>query len=292
MRKNERRFFRRRLQDRLAESRERKRVVSALRASEARLREAQALSHIGSWELDFKTNTLVWSDEVYAIFELDKPNFRASYDAFLAMIHPDDRTLVDAAFKRSVELREPYAIDHRLLMPDSRIKYVHERGVTHYDERGHPQRSVGTVQDVTERRLAEQPLAEKTEDRFRRLLESAPDAMVIVDRQGRIVLVNAQADRLFGYPRDELIGQPIEILVPTQHAQAHQHDRSHYQQHPTQRAMGKLRDLSARRRDGSEFPVDISLGPLDTEDGALICAAVRDITERRRAEETLQRLRA
>jgi len=128
----------------------RKRVEEALRKSEAQLKEAQRLAHIGSWELDLTTNHLDWSDEIYRTFELDRERFGASYEAFLDLVHPDDRSAVHHAYTDSVRDKTPYEIVHRLLMPDGRVKYVQERCETIYDAAGQPQRSFGTVQDVTE----------------------------------------------------------------------------------------------------------------------------------------------
>lgn len=112
--------------------------------------EAQQMSKIGSWELDLITNDLKWSDEIFRIFEIDQTKFKATYDAFLNAIHPDDRDMVNAAYSESLANKTPYSIDHRLRMPDNRIKYVQERCQTFYDDEGKPILSTGTVQDITE----------------------------------------------------------------------------------------------------------------------------------------------
>ncbi|HYA26471.1 MAG TPA: PAS domain S-box protein [Thermodesulfovibrionales bacterium] len=137
---------------------ERKQAEEALRRNEEQLKEAQHLAHIGSWELDLVSNSLFWSDEIYQIFEIDKNDFGASYEAFLATVHPDDREAVDKAYRASVRNKSPYEIVHRLKFPDGRIKFVQERCQTFYHVEGHPLRSIGTVQDVTERKLAEERL--------------------------------------------------------------------------------------------------------------------------------------
>jgi hypothetical protein len=126
--------------------------------------------------------------------------------------------------------------------------------------------------------------------RFAGLLEAAPDAMVCVDAHGRIALVNAQTERLFGYGRDELIGQPVEMLVPDAARDIHPSRRAGYVADPRPRPMGAGLELAGRRRDGTTFPAEISLSAIDTEEGILVTAAVRDVTERQLAAETAAQL--
>jgi PAS domain S-box-containing protein len=131
--------------------------------------------------------------------------------------------------------------------------------------------------------------AEAAETRFRGLLESAPDGIVCVDGEGRIALLNTQMERLFGYSRDELLGQPVELLMPARFRSAHAGHRVRYGDDPHTRPMGAGLELLGRRRDGSEFPLEISLSPLQTPQGPLVTAAVRDITERKQAQDALER---
>ena len=144
-----------------------------------------------------------------------------------------------------------------------------------------------TVRDVAEiKRLVDEAAGEA---KLRGLLQATPDAMVIVGKDGRIVLVNAQAEMLFGYTRAELIGEPVETLVPGRYRARHPRHRTSYFDSPRPRPMGAGLDLYALRKDGSEFPAEISLSPLESPEGTLITAAIRDTTERKRLEEIRRR---
>jgi len=139
----------------------------------------------------------------------------------------------------------------------------------------------GYLRDITERKRAEQ--------RFQLVVESAPNGFVMVDQAGRMVLVNSQTEKMFGYARDELLRQPVEMLVPERFRKQHSQYRMGFFADPKARAMGMGRDLFAQRKDGSEFPVEIGLNPIQTADGCLVLSTIVDITQRQQAEERFRR---
>lgn len=183
--------------------------------------EAQHIAQVGSWSLDWLSGELAWSDEIFHIFEVDKHQFTANYEAFLNAIHPCDREAVDRAFMTSVASRAPYEITHRLLLADGTVKWVHERGTSGYDAAGNPIYSRGTVQDVTERQNSE-ALIRKTESYITNILNSVEEVIWTASAPDfKINHVNAAIEKLCGLSQQALIEDNhawINIIHPDERA--------------------------------------------------------------------------
>jgi diguanylate cyclase (GGDEF)-like protein/PAS domain S-box-containing protein len=200
--------------------------------------------------------------------------------SFQEITHPDDLD-ADLEFVRRMlagEIRT-YSMEKRYIHADGRPVWSQLSVSLARDNDGAPLHFISQIADIGPSRRAEQ--------RFAALVESAPDAMVIVGADGRLLLVNRQTELLFGYAREELIGQPVEILLPEAVGARHQEHRAAYFRDPRPRPMGSGMELYARRSDGTQVPVEISLGPLHTDEGMVVSAAIRDITRRKETDAAL-----
>ena len=178
-----------------------------LSASQVALEEAQAMARLGRWELDLVRDRLEWSSGIFDLFEVDQREFTASYEAFLAAIHPDDRAAVDDAYAKSLKDRRPYEIVHRLLMTDGRVKWVHEQCRTEYAPDGTPLRSYGVVQDITAQRAAEEALRESREI-LRAVIDTIPARVFWKDNDLTYLGCNAPFARDAGFENTEdLVGK-------------------------------------------------------------------------------------
>lgn len=258
-------------------------ALQELQRVEDKLAETQRLSHIGSWELNIPKNELWWSDETYRIFENGPSRFRASYEAFLDLVHPEERDYVSQVYTDSVTNKTPYDIRHRLLFEDGRIKFVRERCETFYDDKGNPLRSIGTVQDITE-----DVLRQKERDRLHAmveaLIESSTDSIFVKDREGKYVLVNQALADLVGRPKSELLGQNDLGLFPRPVAEGFRTDDQAVKDEGKTRTYEEI--VVAQ---GEGLPFLTTKGPLIIDEEVVgVFGIARDISAFRNTEKALE----
>jgi two-component system sensor kinase FixL len=258
--------------------------LSQHRRTASALAEAQRVAHIGSWEWHIATNRLTWSDELYRLFGLKPQECALDYETYLARLHPDDRVLVDRAIQRAQQERQPFAFDHRIILPDGTVRWLHGRGEVSVAETGQPIRLQGTAQDITERKRAELAL-HASEERFSRAFHASPATISITTLAGGCFLdVNESFLDLMGYQRDEIIGHTASELGVWPRAD----DRARVVQ--ALREQGSVRgiEISFRTKSGEILETLASIELIDLGGERCMLTLTQDISERRRAEAALK----
>src|SRR2546430_12636846 len=255
----------------------------ALYDSQERMSLAADAAGLVAWTWDIRRDEVWLSDKDRAFFGFSQSE-KLNSERVRSVVHSEDRQFVRQLVENSLRTRDEIEAEYRVVLPDGKVRWVTRRGRVEFDGNGEPTWERGVLMDVTERKQAE--------EKFRLATEASPSGILLVNDQGRLVLVNSQIENLFGYRREELVGKPVDILVPERFANQHPTQRATFFAAPTARAMGAGRELFARRKDGSEFPVEIGLNPIQTPEGILVLAAVVDISARKEAEMEAQRHRA
>ncbi|HSK31827.1 MAG TPA: PAS domain S-box protein, partial [Candidatus Limnocylindria bacterium] len=261
----------------------RKRSDELLRESEERLALAAQSANLGVWSWDLATNAIWTTEKCRAIYGIGGHE-KIHFENFLQLLHDDEGQRVRRSIDEALQSGQRFAEEYRIVLSGGSIRWIGAFGQGHYDKFGKPFRMLGVSIDITERKRAE--------ERFVLAVEASPSAIVMSDKEGRIVLANAQTEKLFGYGRQELLGQPVEVLVPERFRSNHAADRLAYAAAPEARPVGAGRDLYARRKDGSEVRVEIGLAPIHSQEGTFVLTSVVDISARKQAEEDLERERA
>jgi len=255
-------------------------LVVKLRSSEAGMAETQAIAQIGTWEIDPQSKRHAWSAETYRIFGVDPAAFTPTLEAVVARVHPDDRRLVREKYATILATGTGQGFEHRIVMDDGSIKYVHELGHTTLDANGRIVKQTGSLQDVTERRQREAESA-----LLAGIVDASVDAIYSESVEGTILSWNKGAERLYGYRAEEAIGQSIRMIIPE--------DR----RKEIDRILGALADgqqiepFDTERlpKDGKRVPVSIAVSLTRDAAQSVVGASfvARDITERRAAADAL-----
>ncbi|GHB26719.1 PAS domain-containing protein [Mongoliitalea lutea] len=263
-------------------------LESILEEQQRKLKEAQRIAKVGSWEFDFQTSEIFWSDEVYNLMGVEKVKEGPKYDEFLAAIHPEDREKVDQAFKVAIQYRKPYEIVHRFLLPSGEIKIVQEKSEIYYDDLGEPLKAVGTVQDITET-IATQEALKKSNQYLNNLFTYANAPIIVWNSEYKITKFNKAFEKYTGRQEDEVLGKHLELLFPKNAVEA---------------SMSLIQQTSKGERwESVEIPIQHIAGDIYTfiwnsapimdfeEERAIATIAQgQDITERKRIELELLQL--
>jgi len=250
----------------------------------ARFAIASEAAGLGFWDFDLASDTFEWDNSMFQLYGRPRLHGAQSYALWTDSLHPDDRELSEQTMSKARNAAGAFESEFRVVHPSGDIRHLRSAFSVAQDGEGRPSQIFGVTFDVTDRKRAT--------EQFRLALEAAPTGMLMMNEAGTIVLANAQIEALFGYPRDELLGQRLEMLVPERFRAHHPDLRKAFFGDPKTRAMGAGRELYGLRKDGTEVPIEIGLNPLQTPEGHFVLSSIADITDRKRAQEGLQALNA
>ncbi len=246
-----------------------------------RLLLATEASKTGIWDWNLTNNTFILDDQMYKLHGIKRETFQPTYESLRSRVHPDDVKKLEMGIELSLSGKKEISLDFRVILDDKSIRHMRMFAKVQANENGKVVRIVGTNMDITS--------FVKADEKFKNLLEAAPDAMIIVNKEGIIEIVNSEAENLFEYTRQEMIGQTIEMILPENLRIVHTKHRQSFFELPVRRPMGEGRKLTAQNKSGKTFPVEVSLSPIESENGILVSAAIRDISKRIETEDTLRK---
>ena len=263
---------------------EHRKTEKEMRDNEARMVEAQRIAHVGSWEWNIVDDKEIWSDETYRIFGLTPRKFGATYEAFLNIVHSEDRGGVEEAVQAALRERKPYFIDHRIILPDGSERFVHEQAEVFFDKNGNPLKMVGTVQDITEKKSIEGALLE-SEKKYRELIDHSLVGNYIT--QSHIIkFCNRRFAEIFGFTNpEELIGTHVkEIIAPESWDLVDRQVRL--------RESGEVEttqyEFKGKRKNGKIIDLEVLGSRIIYEGKPAIQGTMIDVTERKRDDEKLE----
>jgi PAS domain S-box-containing protein len=265
-------------------------LAQVVESNEERLALAQEAADIGTFDWDIQTGKLLWNENLEAIYGFRRGGFGGRSEDWQERVHADDLSRCETEITEAIrEKRSGWQSEYRMFRADTNeMRWIYAKARFFYDDDGKPMRMLGINMDITDRKVAD--IARRSSDlKFSGIVSSAMDAIVSVDDNQHVVLFNAAAEKMFGYAATEMMGKSIDTLIPEQYRPAHsEHVRAFGETGVTSRAMGRLGAIYGRRSDGTQFPIEASISQINTNGERTYTVIMRDITERRRAEEALR----
>jgi two-component system sensor kinase FixL len=245
---------------------------------------------VGGWDLVLSTRELNWSQTARRLFGVSD-RVPVTYDLFLSLLEPDDRKRTEQAIARSVESGAPFDLAYRLAREDGRSHWVRARGSLARDKAGTPSHLSGVVLDIDEEKQLEEALRTR-EEHLQSILETIPDAMIVIDGNGIMQFFSSAAERQFGYLEHEAIGQNVSMLMPEPDRSRHDGYMARYAATGERHIIGIGRIVSGQRKDGTTFPMHLSIGEMQSGGVPYFTGFVRDLTEHQQTQARLQQLQS
>lgn len=286
-----------------------------LHKNEERLRDAQRIAHLGSWQWNIASGQEVWSEEFYRIFGFDPDSVEPTFETFMNSLHPADLEIVQEAIDRSLRTKEPYTVQHRIIRPDGEERVLLEQGELVLNDFGEAALMNGTTLDITDRYRAEQEIKKlnqnlewrvkertaelqaeikerknieaslkETEAKTRQIVNAAGDGIITTDQAGKMLSFNTSAEKIFGYSVVEVVGKNISMLMPQNIAEQHHRNIDNYLETGNKAVIGVGREMVAMRKGGGTFLADFSINDFRHGEEVTFVAIIRDITERKETE--------
>ena len=260
---------------------------SSLKDSFEQFNRGLAFANIGTWNWNILSGDLHWSERIAPLFGYEDGAVDTTYENFVAAIHPDDREAVVEAVNACVKDGDNYDIEHRVVWADGTVRWLHERGDVSRDENNVANHMLGVVQDITDRKNARAQLASR-EKQLAAMFSSAATGMITINSRGIMAMVNPAAEKMFGYQKSDLLGKTVNILMPESDSRAHDQYMDNYDKTGKATVIGTGREVEGMRKDGSVFPIHLSLSTHMNDGENEYTAVIIDISKRKHAEQALE----
>lgn len=261
---------------------DRRETEEALQKTAERLGRAQEVARLGSWEYNFETGRMIWSDQMYRLFGVEPDDFSPSLRQVKEFFPGDDRERFESALEEVRQGASTFRLEHRLVQEPDTERWM----FTQAERDADGSRLVGTTLDTTELKQTKKALQE-SEARAQAILETTVDGIITIDAEGTIESFNQAAEEIFGYDEEEVIGENVKVLMPSPYREEHDEYLRSYHETGRRNIIGVGREVTGKRKDGTTFPMDLAVSEVELGDRTIFTGIVRDISERRRLEKEI-----